>query len=474
MKYLSQYKIIFLFFISATLLGYVFLRAYTLSFTHDESLSFTVVDGNTRWALTANNHKLNTLLMSWCKTFFGSSEISLRLPNVLSFLLYLMGCFLILKNSKKDWLLLVGFCLMIFNPFLLEFFSLARGYGLSLGLMLMSIYFLLETESPQSTASKYLKYSFLSILFAILALYANLALINYLIVVQIILVTKYLFVRTKDKDTAYFDFKFWGIIAAACIPLFLEIQTLLALNESGELYFGAKSFNEGLNSLITMSLSPSLDYDFVVLSIKIIVLLCLSLGLLLVISEKKFQSPLALLLMVMTLLLMGLFFEHWMFGAKFPMERTALFYIPLIAVFIYHLFSDLSTLNKIKKSYYIVVAFSFCSFALANFAMSANITNSKVWHYDAHTKAVMEKIKEMTQQEAKIKSISNHWLFEPTINYYIRTWKLKISSANRDGVNINSDFIYRLEETGAIANFKTICSYSDIHSELLMRIETPK
>ena len=47
-----------------SLLIYVIYRASTLSFTHDESLSFTIIKGNLDWVLTANNHLLNTQLMS--------------------------------------------------------------------------------------------------------------------------------------------------------------------------------------------------------------------------------------------------------------------------------------------------------------------------------------------------------------------------------------------------------------------------
>ncbi len=68
-----------------SLFVYVILRAYLLSFTHDESLSYTIVEGKITWGKTANNHLLNTLLMSLSSSLFGMSELGLRLPNVLSF-----------------------------------------------------------------------------------------------------------------------------------------------------------------------------------------------------------------------------------------------------------------------------------------------------------------------------------------------------------------------------------------------------
>ena len=58
------YNIVLVCFI--LLLAYVTARSFTPSFTHDESLSFTVVQGKTNWARSATNHFLNTVLMKIC------------------------------------------------------------------------------------------------------------------------------------------------------------------------------------------------------------------------------------------------------------------------------------------------------------------------------------------------------------------------------------------------------------------------
>ena len=104
-----------------------------------------------------------------------------------------------------------------------------------------------------------------------------------------------------------------------------------------------------------------------------------------------------------------------------------------------------------------------------NFLFGANFTYAaKAWHYDAHTKDAMQIIKRETEITGDSATISNHWLFEPTINFYITTWKLNMKPTNRNGIDLNTDFIYRLEEYEKPGNFIVLSEYHDIKSDLLM------
>ena len=108
-------------------------RASTFPFVHDESLSFTIVNGEPGWGASPNNHLLNTFLMRLCSTLFGNSELSLRAPNILAHVLYLVSSILLLRRLQHVLLQVVGFVFLNLNPFMLDFFFLARGYGLALG-----------------------------------------------------------------------------------------------------------------------------------------------------------------------------------------------------------------------------------------------------------------------------------------------------------------------------------------------------
>jgi hypothetical protein len=81
---LNKVTLISVCLIGIFLVSYITIRAHKLSFTHDESLSFSIVYGHPKWADTSNNHIFNTLMMGTCSSIFGNSEISLRFPNLLS------------------------------------------------------------------------------------------------------------------------------------------------------------------------------------------------------------------------------------------------------------------------------------------------------------------------------------------------------------------------------------------------------
>ena len=93
-----------------TLLGafftwYLFTRSVLLSMTHDESgttdmVVVPVIDimFSPSQFQTANNHILNTILLKASVLLFGYKEWAVRLPNVLSFLLYFISHLSILRS----------------------------------------------------------------------------------------------------------------------------------------------------------------------------------------------------------------------------------------------------------------------------------------------------------------------------------------------------------------------------------------
>src|SRR5579871_1048125 len=111
---------------------YVAIRADLLSFTSDEAISFRIFHSYTAAAGRANNQLANTVLMQWSQDLFGESELALRLPNVLAFGLYAAGSLALLASLRRRSAIVLGAALLLADPFLLDFFGLARGYGISL------------------------------------------------------------------------------------------------------------------------------------------------------------------------------------------------------------------------------------------------------------------------------------------------------------------------------------------------------
>jgi len=140
----SKSDLVFL-FTGAVIFIYIFVKASVSSFTHDESITYLqfvptgIFDILTFKSCNTNSHILNTLLMKFSEQLFGASEVALRLPNLLLFLVYMAYSYKLFKYSNR----VLGFALFVLlvtNNAMVDFFGLARGYGLSFGFMLMSLY----------------------------------------------------------------------------------------------------------------------------------------------------------------------------------------------------------------------------------------------------------------------------------------------------------------------------------------------
>ena len=161
----------------ALLLGYSVFRAVHLSFVHDEALSYTIAAQDADWKYSANNHPLNTAAMKWAHRTLGDREWSMRLANVLAHVVYLIAGLLILRKWSAWAAILLGFGLMNLNPFLLDFFSLARGYGIASALSLLSLYLLQQAWDDFGTTRGRALLFFSSMAMA-LAVWGNFAWLN--------------------------------------------------------------------------------------------------------------------------------------------------------------------------------------------------------------------------------------------------------------------------------------------------------
>jgi hypothetical protein len=131
--------------LSLVFVSYEVARALRVSITIDEAATFLVYIKGGILALfnfnEANNHFLNTLLSKIFTMVGGNHDFVLRLPNLLGYVAYLAFGWLLLKRYVRGTAAVLGFVLLNTNPYLLDFFSLSRGYGLSLAFLMGALYF---------------------------------------------------------------------------------------------------------------------------------------------------------------------------------------------------------------------------------------------------------------------------------------------------------------------------------------------
>ena len=127
----------------------VLLRAIEVPLFHDEVRTFNhyiksgILSPYSEYR-AANNHIVNTFLARLSYLVFGDSPFSLRLPNVLSFLIYSYFVYKItswFKSRLGRWTF-VSLSLLSFH--FVSFFGLSRGYGIGFACLVAGIYFLGE------------------------------------------------------------------------------------------------------------------------------------------------------------------------------------------------------------------------------------------------------------------------------------------------------------------------------------------
>ncbi len=417
----------------APALLYVGYRAYHLSFTHDESLSFFMSRGDTEFVLSPNNHMLNTALMKITGTLFGNSEFSLRLPNVLAFLLFCIAGLGIIKKSKRPELSVFFMAILVFNPNMFEFFGLARGYGLSMGLLLASFYWLFKLDEQALPVRKYLVYLLLSLLFSQLALYANLNALNVHIALLAVLATGlFLYLKANSETISR---KLWIpvfsavfiIDIAALLPAIIRLRILQVGNELSVFGDHQGLIKTTLDSLIASFYYHQQDFPITFNIILIFVLSISALSLLwfIYISGKKIFNNFSRISLIFFLLLLAPVLQEVIFNIPYPASRTAILYFPVFSLLFIFFISETTTATKnvFVKALLLFLTIGVASLIAFHTYNKRNFTNTGEWFYEAHNKEIIEMISNDRTAHGNQNpvTISNFWAFAPALNYYRET-----------------------------------------------------
>src|SRR5262249_34983118 len=119
-------------------------RAATQSITHDEALTYEWYVRHP-WArmfesYDPNHHVLHTILCKLAVGSFGLSELTLRLPSLCGGILYVtMAVRLANLGVGGTPAFLPTVAALVLHPYVLDFLSAARGYGLAVGCLLAAI-----------------------------------------------------------------------------------------------------------------------------------------------------------------------------------------------------------------------------------------------------------------------------------------------------------------------------------------------
>jgi hypothetical protein len=455
MKKINYYSFILLFELIFLLILY---KVIFVPITHDETNTIWYYSNFNVWRIimfpdnVPNNHILNTLLTKGFLLLFGNEQWAARLPNLLSFILYAFAIFRICKAVLKSESIffIPAAILFIANPYLLDFFGLCRGYGMSCALCTLSVSYLI---SGYSTLEK--KHIWTALILSILASYANFTLLVFWC--STVLITWfYFFAQFKNKLGLLFKpTLIISIISIIYIALIAIPLHKMQSTDQFQYWTSSGFYKETILPLIIHSLYGSHRNIFLHFnSIAFIVIGIVLINFIYVIyrfAHSQFQinsffRPVFVTTSIILLTAGINILQSLIFHTPNLNGRTALFFYPL---FISAFVTTLGLFSKIKISFLkrgiaIIITFV-CLFQLSD---TMSLKSVREWWFDANTFKVIEFLKNTNNNQDV--SLKTNWLFHPSFYFYKYAGKipwidLKDYDKNIE-LNTDAEYYYILAE----------------------------
>lgn len=336
----------------------VIIRSSLVPFAHDEVATFYYYIQSESFLpfnshIDANGHFLNSFL-SWISyNFFGSSEFSLRLPGLLAFVILCLSVYKFNKSftTLTSKIILSGSFILSFH--ILNFYSLCRGYGLSISFLMLGLYYFF-------TYLKSLKFTDLikCYLFLHLALSAGLTLVFTLLIIGSVVALFQL------KNKLLFKANNLIIHAIYFSLILFWIKYGFYLQENGALYYG------GGDSYWTVTFKSLIDTVFIpniVVYITVLLLFAFvaTVWLRQFLAKKLqfiFESRFAISFMILAVLIMAFYLLKLLLGVNYPEDRTGLFFYILFSLSVAFLCEEFA--SKFNTVFYALPLFFITHFIL--------------------------------------------------------------------------------------------------------------
>jgi hypothetical protein len=401
---------------------YIGIRCQTLCFTYDEATSYLnfVIEHRSlfKWldGLSANNHPLNTWGMQLMNYLFGSSELSLRLPNFLAGIIYIIYSFKLLLHYFRGWTFLLLYGAFLFQPFVLDFFSLARGYGLSIGFLMISFYHGLRFLEKQDRPVHLI----IGLAAALLSVISVLSMTLYFIAFAFTIAFFLLFNKELSLKLRLINYSIIAFFLLAGARYFVPLS--FGLREAKALYYGG---TEGFWGETVVSLLNTIHYGkyFPVpvshgwLILVLLVMLFVLVDWIIRLSKREFRpDPAVFPFLILVAVAVGEWLMFHLFDSLFLMQRTALFLIPL-SLCMFAMGINISWMKGMKAFVLSAAGFAIC-FILSYSALNFSYCNQ--WTENYATKKFVHAIKQDIELsgDPRMRKVEADFIFFPGVTYY--------------------------------------------------------
>jgi hypothetical protein len=428
-------------------------RAATQSLTCDEAYSFDLyMDAPVASAFTGgfsgNDHVLFTFLSRVGVGLFGKSELALRLVSLLGGLLYLVFAYRLSRRLfQRPWMMLLSVSLLTLNPFVLDYLSAARGYGMALGLFLGALYCVV-TALEQSNWEAGAKQLGLASFLLGLSIAANLTFLFPSVALAGVLTAAWM---ADSEDHSGLSQKLVRALETCWLPMIVTAFILLVIPLSrahrDDFNYGADSMFEASASVVQPSLLHRRDLmafgplrhamvqagDFI--SRWMVALVLAALGgwlariLALWLRSRRIRSLGRLdrvsLVITGTLLvsLAGVIAGHLIGGLRYPAGRTAIYLVPLLVLAWLTWAARCFESAQLPLTKGILVCLPAMA-AVAAFLAGFTTEYYYEWRSDAGNKPIFQILKQQGPGGKRPARLGVNWNLWPGANYYRKRYGL--------------------------------------------------
>jgi hypothetical protein len=347
----------------------VIFRTYLIEITHDEAFSFLLVHTNYFRAMvsTANTHWLNSFFMKLFSVIIGNEPWMLRIHSVVGFLVYVYVLYLFLQELKLLSSRIMLISLLIVNQFALEYFSLARGYGLSFSFFMLALFYAFKAISAENNEydlhKKFLIFGFISLA------------ANYTVFFQLWGMFLFLMydVYKKGRGISVFRERKWkNEIILFLLASFVTVANLMLIKViNNDLRYGGDHsfFTETLGGILSQIVNgPPMKGTTQIIDVGSAVFFVLVLTVFIYGIFTKKQK---------IIFFSGLFFFQFtvnhivffLFKTPFPMLRTALALLPSIALSLVWFVEEVNWNKQVKNLTSIMVLLSMLYFFISTYSV---------------------------------------------------------------------------------------------------------
>jgi hypothetical protein len=370
-------------------------RASHQSVVHDEAFTYArFVSGP--WSTVyspydANNHVLHSILAKLSIKILGLSELTLRLPSLLAGFVLMLGVYRLLELATPTLIRWVAYIAIGLHPLLLDFSVAARGYSLSIALLVWAMCLAWEERYWWSGALLGL-----AVAANLNAAFPALALMGAVVLAR----------------------RRWTPLAGLALPA-VALFTLIcypALSSAArsEFYAGQPTIAKAVFSLVVTSLHTKLegtglfgkDHQATIVANAFLPVV----GALILWAGFRMRDSIPILTLAITTA--GLIAAHVLFGLNYPEDRTGLYFVPIFGVA-----WAVAATNSAKWLRAVHLALA-CALVI-QFATQLQTRYFLIWYYDMQSRNIASRLKESTARSSPASiSVSVTDLYQPALEFY--------------------------------------------------------